>query len=72
MVGTIKKLSREIVDQEAHVARMIEQNPASPSIRAGKRILFVFRATLAHLEAGNSAESFDLNAASAAARKAVA
>jgi hypothetical protein len=67
----IAKLEKSLATQEAHLERMVAKDPTSPSVKAAKRIVFVFRAELAHLKAGNTAESFDLNAASAAAREAV-
>lgn len=67
----IAKLEKSLATQEAHLERMIAKNPTSPSIKAAKRIVFVFRAELTHLKAGNTAELFDLNAASAAARATV-
>jgi hypothetical protein len=64
----IEYLRKLIPAQEAHTRMMIALDPTMPSIPASKRIAVVFRAELAHLEAGKTRTSFDLNAASAAAR----
>jgi hypothetical protein len=58
MAGTIK-LEQAIARQEAHIVRMVEQNPASPSIRSAKRIAFMLRAELEYAQAG---KKFDLAA----------
>ena len=64
----IEKLRKLIRAQEAHTRMMILHDPEMASIPASKRIASVFRAELAHLEAGKTRTSFDLNAATAAAR----
>jgi len=71
MAGTIEKLARLIADQEARNARMIEQNPTSPSIRAGKRMVFVFKAEMECLRAGGVFDAAATNAATAASRQAI-
>ena len=64
-------LREKIARQDAHIARMIAHDPTQASIRAAKRIAFVKRAELAHLEQGGTRKTFDLFAAAAAARKEV-
>ena len=68
----INALREQYLAQERHVVRMTAHNPAQvPAIRAAKRIAFVKRAELAHLEQGGTRKTFDLFAAAAAARKEV-
>jgi hypothetical protein len=64
----IEKLRKMIAAQEAHTRLMISVDPEMASIPASKRIAYVFRAELQHLEAGKTRTSFDLNAATAEAR----
>jgi hypothetical protein len=64
----IEKLRKLVAAQEAHTRMMISVDPEMASIPASKRIAVVFRAELAHLEAGKTRTSFDMNAAIAAAR----
>lgn len=64
-------LREKIARQDAHIARMIAHDPTQASIKAAKRIAFVMRAEMAHLENGGSRSTFDLFAAADAARKAV-
>lgn len=64
----IEKLRKMIAAQEAHTRLMISVDPEMPSIPASKRIAVVFRKELEHLESGKTRTSFDLNAATAAAR----
>jgi predicted ABC-type ATPase len=46
-----KRLEQKIVNQDAHIARMIAHNPTQPSIKAAKKIAEMFRQQLADVQA---------------------
>lgn len=65
------ELEFAILKQDAHIARMIAHDPTQPSIRAAKRIAFMFRAELSYVSAGQEFTTAAFNAASARALKQV-
>ena len=65
------ELELAIFKQDAHIARMIAHDPTQPSIRAAKRIAYMYRAELSYASAGQEFTTAAFNAASARALKQV-